>query len=252
MLVDHTGRTALVTGAARGIGLEMASALASSGADVLLPDVLDDIEKVAREIRDRQDMRARALQVDITNYKTVETAVGDAATQLDIADVLTNNAAITTNAGELREMNVDAYRRDLTVNLTSAFNCNRVCIGDMVEAGFGRVVNVSSLAREIGGFGQAGYASSKAGLLGLIKRTALEYAPVDVTANAVVPGVIKLPASETIRENMLERIVDAIPTGERGDPSDIAAAVDFLASEQASYINGTELNIDADQRLFIF
>lgn len=252
MLINHAGSTALVTGAARGIGREIAATLAASGADVALLDVLDDVDEAAQAVAERHDVRTRPLQVDVTDHEAVEAAVEQTAEDLDMPDILVNNAAITTNVAELREMDVEAYRRDLAVNLTGAFNCTRACIDGMVEAGLGRVVNVSSLAGELGGFGQAGYVSSKAGLIGLTKTTALEYAHAGVTANVVIPGIIESPASEAIREDMLDRMVDTIPTGERGDPGDIAAAIDFLASEQASYINGAELNVDAGQRLFTF
>lgn len=240
-----------MTGAARGIGAEIARVLAESGADPLLLDVDDDVADTAASIAESYDVDVHHCTADVSDYDALESAIGSGAEALGPPTILVNNAAITTNVGRVVDMAPEQWRREIDVNLTGAFYCAKLCLEHMREAGYGRIVNMSSGAGEMGGFGQASYASSKAGLLGLTKTLALEHATDGVTANAVLPGLIRSPASEAIRDDMLDRIKGTIPTGKRGEPVDVATAVNFLASEQAGYVNGSELNVDAGQRLFV-
>lgn len=250
MEVDHGGRTAVVTGGAGGIGTAIANRLADSGAEVVLLDVAEDVERVAEAVADEHGVRTGGYRTDVADYPAVEAAIEAAAAEFGGPEILVNNAAITDNVATVREMSPESFRRELAVNLAGAYHCTRACLGYM--DGFGRIVNVSSGTGHLGGYGQAAYASSKAGLLGLTKTVALEGAREGITCNAVLPGLVETAASDAIREDMLERMVRTIPTRRRADPEEVANAIDFLAAEQASYVNGAELNVDAGQRLFTF
>lgn len=252
MRIDHSGETAVVTGAARGIGKEIASMLAEGGADIALFDILETVEETAAALEKEHDISAVGQIVDVGEFETVQENIKSVADDLGNPSILVNNAAITTNVAPILDMSPEDWEREVQVNLTGAFNCTKAALPYMTKGKFGRVVNISSGAGQLGGYGQSSYSSSKSGILGLTKTTALEHARDGVTANAIVPGLIKSSASEAIRDDMLERLIKTIPVRERGEPNDIAAAVSFLASKQANYINGAELNIDAGQRLFVF
>jgi len=250
MEIDHGGRTAVVTGGAGGIGTAIANRLADSGAEVVLLDVAEDVERTAAAVADDHGVRTGAYRADVADWAAVAAAIEDAAAEFGPPEILVNNAAITDNVATVREMSPEEFRREIAVNLSGAYNCTKACLERM--DGFGRIVNVSSGTGHLGGYGQAAYASSKAGLLGLTKTVALEGAREGITCNAVLPGLVETAASDAIREDMLDRMLGTIPTRRRADPEEIANAIDFLAAEQASYVNGAELNVDAGQRLFTF
>lgn len=248
MEIDHNGRTAIVTGGARGIGNAIATELAANGARVAVFDVRDRTEAAADAIGSEHETETRGLQVDVSDREAVDAGVEAVAEELGAPDILVNNAAVTSNFSTLVKMAPEDWQRELDVNLTGAFNCSRACLPHM--DGFGRVVNISSPAGKTGGHGQCAYAASKAGLLGLTKTIALEHARSGVTSNAVLPGLIETEAYENLDDEMIERILDTIPSGESGDPEDIAYTVNFLATDLASYINGAELKVNAGQDLF--
>lgn len=248
----HEGRVAVVTGGARGIGREIARVLAHDGAHVALLDRLETVEEAARAIGDETGGSTLGLVVDVTKEAGVAEAFARIRDTLGPAQILVNNAAITTNVGRVVDMSVDRFARDLDVNLVAPFTCIKQALPDMVEAGFGRIVNISSGAAELGSFGQAGYAASKAGLLGLTRTVALEYARSGVTCNAVLPGLIDAPAAEAIRDDIRKRIVRLIPLRRPGTPAEVAYAVSWLASARASYVNGAALFVSAGQELFVF
>jgi NAD(P)-dependent dehydrogenase (short-subunit alcohol dehydrogenase family) len=250
MEIDHGNRTAVVTGAARGIGERIAIRLAESSADLLLIDVNENVENVAESISSGFGVSTKASVTDVSDYEAVQSAVSSAATNLGPPDILVNNAAITTNVATVESIDPSEWKREIEVNLTGPFNCAKTCLEYM--DGFGRIVNISSNAGDLGGYGQCAYASSKSGLLGLTKTIALERAKDGVTCNAILPGRIKSPAAATVKDEIRDRILHTIPTNESGEPVDIANAVNFLSSEQARYINGAELHVDAGQRLFTF
>jgi 3-oxoacyl-[acyl-carrier protein] reductase len=192
------------------------------------------------------------VQGDVSDGASVAACFARAREELGPIDILVNNAAVTSNVGLVRELPLSKWDQDLAVNLTGAFYCVREGLADMEASGWGRVINVSSGAAELGSFGQAGYAASKAGLLGLTRSVALESARAGITCNAVLPGLIDAPAAAGIRPDMRERIVKLIPVRRMGQPEEVAYAVSWLASARASYVNGATLFVSAGQELFSF
>lgn len=247
----HTdeGRVALVTGASRGIGAAIALRLAHDGFDVALNWVGEDArdnhaeaEAVAEQAR-ALDVEALCVEADITDRTAVDTMVAEVGERLGPVAVLVNNAGITRDR-TLRKLAPEDWDRVLEVNLTGAFNCTRAAVDGMTERGWGRIISLSSVVALMGNFGQANYAASKAGLLGLTKSLAREVARKGVTVNAVAPGFIATEMTAAIPEDVAERIVESIPVGWMGEPADVANAVAFLASEQARYITGHVLSVN--------
>lgn len=248
----HAGKVALVTGGARGIGYEIARVLAFDGADVVLFDLLDTVSESAAAIAEEHGVRALGIRGSVTDEEAVAQAVAEAAAKLGPVGILVNNAAITTNVDRVVNMSVDRFRNDVEINLVGAFTCAKHVLPGMLAAEWGRIVNISSGAAELGSFGQAGYSASKSGMLGLTRSMALEYARKKITCNAVMPGLIDAPAADAIRGDMRERIAALIPSRRLGTPQEVAYMVSFLASERASYINGESIFVSSGQELFVF
>jgi len=248
----HAGKVALVTGAARGIGYAIARILAHDGADVALLDMAENVVESAAAISEETGRACVGVVADVTANEKVENAFAAVEKQLGKVSILVNNAAITNNVDRIFKMAPDRFSHDLDVNLTGTFRCMQRALPNMMEAGWGRMVNISSGAAELGSFGQAGYSASKAGILGLTRSAALEYARGGITCNAVLPGLIDAPAAASIRDDMRERIVQLIPTRRLGTPEEVAYAVSWLASERASYVNGASLFVSSGQELFVF
>lgn len=248
----HHGKVALVTGAARGIGFEIARVMAHDGADVVMVDMLEQVAESASAITAETGRKALGIVGDVTGEAAVQAAFQQARDALGPVLILINNAAITNNVARVVNMPVSDFAHDLEVNLTGTFTCIRHALPGMLEAGWGRIVNISSGAAELGSFGQAGYAASKAGILGLTRSVALEYARKGVTCNALLPGLIDAPAAAAIRGDMRDRIASLIPTRRLGTPAEVAYAASWLASGRASYINGASLFVSSGQELFVF
>jgi NAD(P)-dependent dehydrogenase (short-subunit alcohol dehydrogenase family) len=249
---DHTGKIALVTGAARGIGYAIARVLAHDGAKVALLDRLEGVTESARAIKEETGRATIGVVADVVVDADVDRAFATVEKELGDVAILVNNAAITTNVDRIVKMSSDRFARDLDVNLTGTFRCTQRVLPKMIEREWGRIVNISSGAAELGSFGQAGYSASKAGVLGLTRSTALEYARKGVTCNALLPGLIDAPAAASIRDDMRERIVQLIPTRRLGTPEEVAYAASWLASSRASYVNGATLFVSSGQELFVF
>ena len=167
-------------------------------------------------------------------------------------DILVNNAATLDHVGQLGNQAPELWERDLRVNLTGAFNCSRAVWPHMVERGWGRIVNMASVAGTLGGFGQASYSTTKAGLIGLTKTLALEGARHGITANAIVPGIIGTEAFNFGNAEMNERMIRRTALRRPGEPIDVAHAIAFLCSDLAAYITGVELNVSGGIELFTF
>jgi NAD(P)-dependent dehydrogenase (short-subunit alcohol dehydrogenase family) len=237
------GRTALITGAGRGFGERIAHELATLGAAVGVLDLDgDSAVRVADALRN-----SYALRCDISALDEVRTAFDLAETELGPIDVLVNNAGIASFTPFL-ESTEDELDRVFAVNLTGLFNCCRVAAPGMVERGFGRIVNISSLAGLRGGgfLGRTSYAASKAGVLGFTKALARELAPSGVTVNAVAPGAMDTEMTAVLRDDpaLLERLLAQVPLGRRGSIEDDGFAVAFLCSDLASYLTGETLLVD--------
>jgi 3-oxoacyl-[acyl-carrier protein] reductase len=273
--IDLSGRVALVTGGSRGLGRADALTLARAGADVVVADLLVEselseetdrygalatvarqqglvhTEETADEIRSL-GRRALALRCDVTDRAQVEAAVERAVAELGSVDILVNNAGTLDHVGQFPDQSPELWERDLRVNLTGAFNCAQAVWPHMQQRGWGRIVNMASVAGTLGGFGQASYSTTKAGLLGLTKTLAMEGARHGITCNAIVPGIIGSEAFHMANAKMNERIANRTVFKRPGEPQDIANAIAFLCSDLASYVTGIELNVSGGVELFVF
>ena len=273
--IDLSGRVALVTGGSRGLGRADALTLARAGADVVVADLLVEsqlseetdrygaLATVARQqglvhteetVRDIEAMgrRAFAVRCDVTNRDEVDAAVARTVAELGSVDILVNNAGTLDHAAQFQHQSPELWERDLRVNLTGAFNCAQAVWPHMRERRWGRVVNMASVAGTLGGFGQASYSTTKAGLLGLTRTLAMEGARYGITCNAIVPGVIGTEAFNMANAEMNERIVNRTALKRPGEPQEIANAIAFLCSDLAAYITGIELNVSGGVELFVF
>jgi 3-oxoacyl-[acyl-carrier protein] reductase len=235
-------RVALVTGASRGIGEAIARRLASEGATVLAAArSTPALDRVVAEISSAGGA-ARAISLDVCEPASIDAAVKSALEQNGQIDVLVNNAGVSEDNLILR-MSREAWDRVLSTNLTGAFLLTQAVVKGMVRRRYGRIVNVTSIVGLMGNAGQANYASAKAGLVGLTKSVARELGSRNVTCNAVAPGFIATAMTDSITAEARETLSSQIALQRLGSPEDVAAAVAFLASEEASYVTGTVLNV---------
>jgi 3-oxoacyl-[acyl-carrier protein] reductase len=273
--IDLSGRVAFVTGGSRGLGRADALTLARAGADVVIADLLVEsdlseatdaygplaqvartqglvhTEATAEEIRGL-GRRSLALRCDVTDRDQVAAAVARTAEELGSVDILVNNAGTLDHVGQFPDQSPDLWERDLRVNLTGSFNCGQAVWPHMKERKWGRIVNMASVAGTLGGFGQASYSTTKAGILGLTKTLAMEGGRHGITANAVVPGIIGSEAFHMANAAMNERIASRTVFKRPGEPQDIANAIAWLCSDLASYVTGIELNVSGGVELFVF
>ncbi|HEX9286596.1 MAG TPA: 3-oxoacyl-[acyl-carrier-protein] reductase [Thermoanaerobaculia bacterium] len=236
------GRVALVTGASRGIGEAIARRLASEGATLLAaartPQAL---ERVVADISGAGG-RARALALDVSDSSSIESVVTSALEEHGQIDVLVNNAGIAEDNLILR-MSREAWDRVLATNLTGAFLLTQAVVKGMVRRRYGRIVNVTSVVGLMGNAGQANYAAAKAGLVGLTRSVARELGSRNITCNAVAPGFIATAMTDRMTEQARDTLSGQIPVQRLGAPEDVAAAVAFLAAEEAGYVTGAVLNV---------
>jgi 3-oxoacyl-[acyl-carrier protein] reductase len=238
------GRTALVTGASRGIGRAIAMALAEEGAEVAVNYMAS--EAPARELVEQiQKLGRRAMlaQADVSDYPDTFRMAQEVLKGFGHLDILVNNAGITSDRTFIK-MDHASWRKVLAVNLDGAFNCTKVFIDQMVKQAYGRVVNITSVIGQIGNFGQANYAASKAGMAAFTKSLAKELAGKGVTVNAVAPGFIETEMVQAIPERVKARLLDQIPLKRFGRAGEVGRLVVYLCSEDADYITGAELPIN--------
>src|SRR6266403_2320564 len=237
------GRVALVTGASQGIGHACALALAREGASVAV---------VARNQQHQDELvaqnataggKASAFDIDVADEEQVKSGIKSAIAQFGKVDILVNNAGITRDQLVMRMKRAD-WDAVLNTNLTSAYLCIQQVIGSMLKQRWGRIINVTSVFGQMGQAGQANYAASKAGLIGLTMAMAREVASRNITCNAVAPGFIETSMTAVLSEELKQTAVNTIPLGRVGSPDDVASAVCFLASDDASYITGHVLNVN--------
>jgi len=236
-MLDKTGttRTALITGASRGIGLACAQALASAGTRVILA------------ARDAAKLEAASAAIPGSTWVTLDLSsqesIKAAFAQAGPVDILVNNAAVTKDGLALR-MKKDDWDAVLATNLTGAFLAIQQVMQGMMKERWGRIINISSIVGETGNPGQANYVASKAGLIGLTKSLAQEIASRNITVNAIAPGFIDTDMTAVLSDQLKQNMLAHIPLKRFGKPEDVAAAVKFLASEEAGYITGAVLNVN--------
>src|SRR5712692_4053213 len=238
-----SGRVALVTGASQGIGRACAIKLASSGAAVAVAARNQEkLNEVVRQIN-ASGGKAAAFPVDVADEEQIKTAFKAVLSQFGNIDILVNNAGITRDQLVMRMKRAD-WDAVINTNLTSAYLCVQQAIGSMLKQRWGRIINVTSIFGQMGQAGQANYASSKAGLIGLTMAIAREVASRNITCNAVAPGFIETAMTAGFSDELKQNAVKLIPVGRVGTAEDVASAVVFLASEEASYITGHVLNVN--------
>jgi 3-oxoacyl-[acyl-carrier protein] reductase len=237
-------RIAVVTGGARGIGRAIAELLAQRGANVVIGDLQYDLAKAtASEIAQSTGRDTLATDVDVSQYESAKEMIDGALSKYEHVDILVNNAGITRDTLIMR-MDESDWDIVLDVNLKGAFNCSKAVIRSMMKQRYGKIINISSVSGQIGQVGQTNYSASKAGIIGFTKALAREVASRNITVNAVAPGIIPTALTEVLPEELKNTILDATPLGRMGKPEEIAYAVAFLASDEASYITGQVLAVD--------
>jgi 3-oxoacyl-[acyl-carrier protein] reductase len=236
-------RTAFVTGASRGIGRACAIALANAGARVVVAARnKEKLEEVAADVR-AAGTDAFVVEIDLGSAESIKAAFATASKEFGRIDILVNNAAITRDGLALR-MKPDDWEAVLRTNLTGSFLCIQQVLQGMMRERWGRIINISSVVAECGNAGQANYVASKAGLIGLTKSLAQEMASRNVTVNAIAPGFIDTDMTAVLPAELKENLLARIPLKRLGRPEDVAAAVRFLASDDASYITGHVLDVN--------
>ena len=238
-----TGKVALITGASQGIGRAIALDLARHGASVALAArSLDKLESLATEIASTGGT-ARAFPLDVTSEDSIKSCAKAVLADLGACHILVNNAGITRDGLALR-MKLADFDDILRANLTSAFLLTQAVISSMMKARWGRVINITSVVGETGSAGQANYAASKAGMIGLTKSLAREFASRNITINAVAPGFIATAMTDALTADQKSSILAQVPLARYGTVDDVASAVTFLASDAASYITGHTLDVN--------
>ena len=235
-------KTALVTGAARGIGRTIALEFAKEGANVVVNDVADGTT-VEQEIA-RMGRKALFAKANIASMQDAEQLISKTVEKMGRIDILINNAGITRDA-LIHKMTEENWNNVIDVNLKGTFNCCKAATRFMMEQKYGRIISISSVVGQRGNIGQANYAASKAGIIGLTKTLALEFARYgDVTVNAIAPGFVDTEMIRSVPENIMQRIVEAIPFHRLATPEEIAYLAAFLASDKAKYITGQIIGIN--------
>ena len=237
-------QVAIVTGAGRGIGHAIAARLAKEGARVAcVSRRMENAKRTADQLNALRADSAKPYSVDIGNHVDVQTIGAEILEDFDKVDILVNNAGVTRDGLAIR-MSTEDWDTVLNTNLKGAFDFSKVVMRAMIKQRSGRIINISSVSGLTGNAGQANYAASKAGLIGLTKSLARELAGRGITVNAVAPGFIVTDMTDALSEEMKKAILARIPLGKLGQPEDIAAAVVFLASSEANYITGQVLTVD--------
>jgi len=278
-MIDLKGKVALVTGGSRGLGRADCLALARAGADVVVTDILIEsdpqlertaeesssvfsqlmasqhvvyAEKTSNEIRET-GRRSIAIKMDVTNRDQVKSVVDQVVQEFGSIDILVNNAGTLDHVATIDNQNDALWDRDLKVNLTGAYNCSKVVFPHMKERNWGRIIMMSSIAGLLGGFGQASYSSSKAGLIGLAKTIAIEGARYNITCNTILGGLLGTEVTKAHpRPDLVERMVKRTAMRRMGTPEEIANSIAFLCSPEASYITGVALPVMGGMDLFTF
>lgn len=247
--MDFKGKTALVTGSARGLGKAIALRLASAGARVVISDVLFELAEETVAEFTQKGLEAFACKADVTNIDDVTRLIEAIVEKYQTLDIVVNNAGITRDTLLMRMKETD-WDMVLNVNLKGAFLVSQAAAKIMMKQRSGRIINISSVVGRMGNAGQTNYAASKAGLIGLTKSAARELAGRNITVNAVAPGFIKTEMTENLPGPVREEFMRSTPLKRFGEPEDVASAVAFLASDEAAYITGQVIGVDGGLTMY--
>jgi 3-oxoacyl-[acyl-carrier protein] reductase len=276
-MFDLKGKVAVITGASRGLGRQDALTLAQAGADVVITDILVEDDPDLQQTADSADSalaqlalsqgwvhsnqtaddirkmgrKSLAIKMDVTNRDQIRDVMKKVKEEFGRIDILINNAATLDNVARIEAMDYRLWDRDIKVNLTGAFNCTKEAWPYMVEQKWGRVIFMASVAGTMGVYGQASYSASKAGCIGLAKSCALEGGRHNITANAIVPGIIATEGFQFLDPKYQERETARTIFRRPGEPADISHAIAFLCSDEAGYITGTTLEVAGGIPLFV-
>jgi len=238
------GKVAVVTGASRGIGRAIAMELAKQGAFVIIN--YNHGKQLAEEVKheiEENGGKAEIYGCDVSDFKACDVFVKEIIQQYKTIDIWVNNAGVTKD-GLIMRMSEEDYDQVMNTNLKGSFNCIRFVSRQMMKQHCGRIINLSSVSGVLGNIGQTNYAASKAGVIGLTKACAKEFASRNITVNAIAPGFIETDMTDCLSEEIKKTTIAQIPLGHYGKPEDIAAVAVFLASDQASYITGQVIHVD--------
>ncbi|WP_313018335.1 3-oxoacyl-[acyl-carrier-protein] reductase [Acetoanaerobium noterae] len=242
-------KTAVITGATKGLGKQIALELAKDGFEIVINyrTENDSLAQMVEEIN--KTTKAYTFKADISNFDEAKALIDFAASETGKIDLLVNNAGIT-NDKLLVRMSEEDFSKVIDINLKGTFNCIRHASRLMMKQKFGRIVNISSVIGLIGNVGQANYAASKAGVIGLTKSAAREMAPYSVTVNAIAPGFIKSDMTDKLTDEIKDNIKSSIPMKKIGEPKDVANLVKFLANDETGYITGQVINVDGGMVMY--
>jgi len=237
------GKKALITGAAQGIGKSIALGMAKEGADICIADVnIENAEKTAQEVK-ALGVKSISIRLDVSKQESITSAFEACMKEFGALDILVNNAGITKDSVLLR-MKEEDWDAVLNINLKGSFLCSKEAVKIMAKQRYGKIISISSVVAFMGNPGQANYSASKAGLIGLTKTIAKEYASRGIRANAVAPGFIQTAMTDVLSDAVKDEMKKAIPLSQFGTPEDVTNAVVFLASKEADYITGQVIHVN--------
>lgn len=238
-------KVALVTGGSTGIGKAIATKLASMGADIVVNYFIgpEEAEKVAKELSETYQVRAKAIYADVSNFESASALIEETVKAFGTLNIVVNNAGITDD-GLILRMSEHQFDRVIQTNLKGVFNVSKHAARVLLKSGYGRLINIASVIGEYGNVGQVNYAAAKAGVIGMTKTLAKEFASRGVTVNAIAPGFIETQMTRNLPPQVREEMLKHIALGTYGQPEDIANLVGFLSSPEAGYITGVVVDVD--------
>ena len=237
------GKNALITGSAQGIGKSLAIGMANEGANIAVADINIESARATAEEVSKSGVKCTAIKLDVSNQENVVSVFKTVAQEFGTLDILVNNAGITRD-GLLMRIKEEDWDMVLNINLKGPFLCSKEAVKIMGKQRYGKIISISSVVAFMGNPGQANYSSSKAGLIGLTKTIAKEYASRGIRANAVAPGFIQTAMTDILSDEVRDELKKAIPLNALGTPEDVTNAVIFLASKEADYITGQVIHVN--------